>query len=101
MQAGLQGLEQLAPELAASTANAMGAPRVAQPPGPSQEAGPSHDSEQPSGEQPEVSFQAWHVNIARYVTNALEFPLPWICQGLCGRPGPHTTASSPQASNLR
>ncbi len=60
MQAGLQGLEQLAPELAAITGNAMGTPEIAQPPGPSQEVGPSHDSEQPSGGQPEVSFQAWH-----------------------------------------
>lgn len=44
----MQGLEQLAPELAASSAS------VFQDPGMSLALAPSHDSEQPSEGQPEV-----------------------------------------------
>ena len=48
VQAGLQGLDQLAPELAASTTGAF------QDPGASLAAGQSHGSEQPSDGQNEV-----------------------------------------------
>ena len=48
VQAGLQGLDQLAPELAASTADAFPGPGISLVPG------PSHDSEQPSEGLPEA-----------------------------------------------
>ena len=95
MQAGLQSLEQLAPELAASTAHAMGTPGVAQPPGPPQEAGPSHDSEQPSGEQPEV--RACYVKL-HICDKCIRVPIALDLSRALRRPGPYTIASSPQTS---
>ena len=96
MQAGLQGLEQLVPELAASTAQAMGTPSVAQPPGPLQEAGPSHDSEQPSGEQPEV--RACNVKLQEIRQMYRSAHCLGCVKGFAEAGPLHNSSSSPQTS---